>query len=159
MGKLRHIAITVPDPWAAAEFYRQAFGMTKVGETDHALARDSDYLVAACPGGPATRRIVNAPVLEALGKDGFLINIARGSVVDTDALIAALEKGSIAGAGLDVIDGEPVVPEALLKSNKVLFTPHMAGRTPEVIWNQLKLLLANIDAVLAGQPAPNRVPL
>ena len=123
------------------------------------LARDSDFLVAACPGGPATRRIVNAPVLEALGKDGFLINIARGSVVDTDALIAALEKGGIAGAGLDVIDGEPVVPEALLKSNKVLFTPHMAGRTPEVIWNQLKLLLANIDAVLAGQPAPNRVPL
>lgn len=124
-----------------------------------ALARDSEYLVAACPGGPETRHIVNAQVLEALGKDGFFINIARGSVVDTQALIAALDNGTIAGAGLDVVEGEPVVPEGLLKSDKVLFTPHMAGRTPDVIWNQVKLFTANAEAVLAGKTPPNPVPM
>jgi lactate dehydrogenase-like 2-hydroxyacid dehydrogenase len=122
------------------------------------MARDVDYLVAACPGGPGTRHIVNAAVLSALGKDGFFINIARGSVVDTNALIAALEGGVIAGAGLDVVDGEPVVPEALLNSDKVLFTPHMAGRTPDVIWAQVDLFLANVDAAFAGKPLPNLVP-
>jgi lactate dehydrogenase-like 2-hydroxyacid dehydrogenase len=122
------------------------------------LAENSDYLVAACPGGPATRHIVNAEVLAALGQQGFLINIARGTVVDTAALIDALERGVIAGAGLDVIEGEPAVPEALLKSPKVLITPHMAGRTPDVIWSQVKLFNANVEAVLAGKPAPNVVP-
>ncbi|HEX4327850.1 MAG TPA: 2-hydroxyacid dehydrogenase [Burkholderiales bacterium] len=123
------------------------------------LAEDSEYLVAACPGGPATRHIVNAQVLEALGPEGFFVNIARGSVVDTAALIDALERGVIAGAGLDVVEGEPVVPEGLLKSNKVLFTPHMAGRTPDVVWNQVKLFTANAEAVLAGKTPPNPVPV
>jgi lactate dehydrogenase-like 2-hydroxyacid dehydrogenase len=123
------------------------------------LARDSDYLIAACPGGPGTHHIVNAGVLAALGKNGFFINIARGSVVDTQALIAALEGGVIAGAGLDVVEGEPVVPEALLKSNKVLFTPHLAGRTPEVVDAQLAMFIANAEAVLAGKPPRNPVPV
>ncbi len=122
------------------------------------LARDSDYLVAATPGGPATRHMVNAQVLAALGKDGFFINIARGSVVDTQALIAALDGGVIAGAGLDVVEGEPAVPEALLKSNKVLFTPHLGGRSPEVVPAQLKMFFANAEAVLAGKPALTPVP-
>lgn len=123
-----------------------------------AMAQDSDYLVAACPGGAATRHIVNAEVLKALGPQGFFINIARGSVVDTDALIRALDEGIIAGAGLDVVDGEPVVPEGLVKSSKVLLTPHMAGRTPDVIFNQVALFTRNAEAVLAGKPAPNAVP-
>jgi len=123
-----------------------------------ALAADCDYLVAACPGGPATRHIVNAQVLAALGPQGFFINIARGSVVDTAALIDALEREGIAGAGLDVVEGEPVVPAALLNSERVLFTPHMAGRTPEVVWAQVDMLRANVEAVLAGRPAPNVVP-
>jgi len=123
-----------------------------------ALAENSDYLVAACPGGPATRHLVNAEVLAALGQQGIFVNIARGSVVDTAALIDALERDVIYGAGLDVIDGEPAVPEALMKSSKVLMTPHMAGRTPDVIPNQVKLFLANVEAVLAGKPAPNVAP-
>ena len=122
------------------------------------LAENSDYLVAACPGGPATRHIVNAEVLAALGQQGFFINIARGSVVDTAALIDALDREVIAGAALDVIEGEPVVPEGLLKSPKVLMTPHMAGRTPDVIWSQVKLFVANVEAVLGGNPAPNVAP-
>jgi len=122
------------------------------------LAKDSDYLVAATPGGPATRHMVGAKVLAALGKDGFFINIARGSVVDNQALIAALEGGVIAGAGLDVIEGEPLVPEALLKSKKVLFTPHLAGRTPEVVPAQLGMFIANAEAVLAGKPPVTPVP-
>jgi lactate dehydrogenase-like 2-hydroxyacid dehydrogenase len=123
------------------------------------MAENSDYLVAACPGGEATRHIVNAQVLHALGPQGFFINIARGSVVDTQALIAALDGGLIAGAALDVVEGEPKVPEALLRSDKVLFTPHVAGRTPDVIFNQAALFKRNVDAVLAGQPAPNAVPV
>ena len=122
------------------------------------LAENSDYLVAACPGGPATRHLVNAEVLAALGQQGIFVNIARGSVVDTAALIDALERDVIYGAGLDVIDGEPVVPEALMRSPKVLMTPHMAGRTPDVIPNQVKLFFANVDAVMAGKPAPNVAP-
>jgi len=71
------------------------------------LARDVDILILSCSGGPATRHLVNAPVLAALGNDGFLINVARGSVVEEEALIHALETGAIAGAGLDVFEGEP----------------------------------------------------
>jgi lactate dehydrogenase-like 2-hydroxyacid dehydrogenase len=123
------------------------------------LAENSDYLVAACPGGPATRHLVNAEVLAALGQQGIFVNIARGSVLDTNALIDALERDVILGAGLDVIDGEPAVPEALMQSPKVLMTPHMAGRTPDVIPNQVDLFTRNVMAVLEGHPAPNVVPV
>ena len=79
-----------------------------------ALARWADFLVLSCPGGPATRHLVSAAVLDALGPDGFLINVARGSVVDEAALIRAIETDRIAGAGLDVYADEPRVPAALL---------------------------------------------
>ncbi len=143
-----------------------AFGMTIGYHARHArpdlawryfsnpveLARDSDYLIAACPGGPATRHLINAEALDALGPNGYVINIARGSVVDTAALIAALKAKRIAGAGLDVIEGEPDIPVELLSLDNVIFTPHMAGRSPEAMRAQFDLLVANLEARFSDKP-------
>lgn len=122
------------------------------------LAAASDYLVLACPGGPATRHIVNAQVLDALGPEGYLVNVARGSVVDTEALIAALRERRIAGAGLDVIDGEPNMPAELLTLDNVLLTPHVAGRAPNSLKAQYRATIANIVGVLNGTGPVSPVP-
>jgi lactate dehydrogenase-like 2-hydroxyacid dehydrogenase len=122
------------------------------------LAEASDFLVVACPGGAATRHLVNREVLRSLGSQGFLINIARGSVVHTGDLVAALQQGEIAGAGLDVLEGEPEVPQALRVMEQVLLTPHVSGRSPEAQRAQLACLEANLRAFWAGQPLPNPVP-
>lgn len=123
------------------------------------LARASDFLVACCPGGAATRHLVNADVLAALGPQGFIVNVARGSVVDTAALIAALQAGTLGGAGLDVLDTEPAVPAALHAFDNVLVTPHMAGRSPAAQAAQTAALLASLDAFFAGRsPASVVVP-
>lgn len=118
------------------------------------LARDSDFLVLACPGGAATRHLVNARVLEALGPKGVLVNISRGSVVDTAALIAALESGGIAGAGLDVFEAEPDLPAALLACRNTVLTPHMAGRSPAAITAQTDMLLGSLVAHFEEGKAP-----
>lgn len=123
-----------------------------------ALAEASDFLVAATPGGADTRHLVNAAVLDALGPQGYLVNIARGSVVDTEALIAALAERRIAGAGLDVVEGEPVVPPALLKLDNVVLTPHSAGRSPEAVSATVALFLENATAHFAGKPVLTPVP-
>ena len=122
------------------------------------LATNSDYLVLACPGGPETRHLVNAPILAALGPRGVVINIARGSVIDTDALVHALTHGFIAGAGLDVVDGEPAVPAALIACDNVVFTPHIAGRSPNAFRNLLEGLMANLEAHFGGRPVITPVP-
>ena len=121
------------------------------------LACTSDFLVVACPGGADTRHLVDAHVLDALGAEGFLINVARGSVVDTVALLGALRRGAIAGAALDVVEGEPDVPRELLALDNVILTPHVAGRSPDVVQAQLALCLANLDALFAGRPLTSRV--
>ena len=115
------------------------------------LARASDFLVVACPGGAATRHLVDGEALAALGPGGFLVNVARGSVVDTAALAEALGRGTIAGAGLDVIEGEPEVPPALLACDNELFTPHVAGRSPAAAAAQRDALAANLAAHFAGR--------
>lgn len=114
------------------------------------LAQASDYLVAACPGGAATHHIVNAQILQALGPRGFFVNVARGSVVDTQALIQALQQGRIAGAGLDVLEAEPEVPQALRELDNVLITPHVAGRSPVAQAAQTQALLASLASHFAG---------
>ncbi|SHN42141.1 Lactate dehydrogenase [Duganella sacchari] len=116
------------------------------------LARDSDYLMLACPGGPATRHLVNKEVLDALGPQGFLVNIARGSVVDTTALIEALQQKRIAGAALDVIENEPAIPPEAAQLDTLILTPHISGRSPEAQQAQHDALLYNIRACLEGQP-------
>jgi lactate dehydrogenase-like 2-hydroxyacid dehydrogenase len=110
------------------------------------LAHDSDYLVLACPGGAATRHLVDAAVLEALGPRGFLVNISRGSVVDTAALMQALERRTIAGAALDVIEGEPALPAGAAQLDSLILTPHISGRSPEAQLAQHAVLLANLSA-------------
>lgn len=95
------------------------------------LAHRSDFLVVALPGGAATRHLVNARLLDALGPRGYLVNVGRGSIVDEAALIQALQQGRIAGAGLDVYEREPEVPAALRQSDKVVLMPHRGGSTFE----------------------------
>jgi lactate dehydrogenase-like 2-hydroxyacid dehydrogenase len=123
------------------------------------LARWADFLIASAPGGVGTRHIINADVLTALGPKGYLVNVGRGTVVDSDALIDALEAKRIAGAGLDVIEGEPAVPPKLLRFDNVIITPHCAGRAPESHTASTALLLANLNAHFSGKPLVTPVPL
>jgi len=124
------------------------------------LAAAVDFLIVATPGGSDTRHLVDAPVLDALGPHGYLINIARGSVIDTDALIAALASARIAGAGLDVFDHEPQVPDALKTLGNVVMTPHMGGQSPEAAQGTVQLVVNNLLAYFSGQPVltPVRLP-
>ncbi len=116
------------------------------------LAAWADILMIAVPGGAATRHMVDAKVLAALGPEGFVVNIGRGSVIDTAALVAALRSGGLAGAALDVIDGEPHVPDDLRALPNVVLTPHMAGRSPEAVQATITLVLSNLEAFFAGRP-------
>jgi len=125
------------------------------------LATWADFLVAAAPGGAGTRHLVNADVLAALGPRGYLVNVGRGTVVDTAALMDALRAKRIAGAGLDVLEGEPAVPPVLpelLSFDSVIVTPHVAGRAPESRAAATTLLLSNLNAHFAGKPLPSPVP-
>lgn len=124
------------------------------------LATWADFLIAAAPGGAGSRHLVNADVLTALGPKGYLVNIGRGTVVDTAALIDALQSHRIAGAGLDVVEGEPNVPPRLpelLQFDNAVVTPHCAGRAPEARAAATALLLANLNAYFAGKPLPSPV--
>ncbi len=123
-----------------------------------ALASWSDFLLVITPGGAATRHLINAEVLRALGPQSYLINVARGSVVDEPALIAALQNGVIAGAGLDVYADEPRVPEALRALPNVVLTPHMASGTAQTRGAMSDLTLANLQAHFDGKPLPTPVP-
>jgi lactate dehydrogenase-like 2-hydroxyacid dehydrogenase len=122
------------------------------------LAAQVDFLVAITPGGAGTKHLINAEVLKALGPRGFLINVARGSVVDEEALIAALQNGTIAGAGLDVFANEPHVPNALWNMRNVVLTPHMASATTETRQAMADLAFANMQAGISGQPLLTPVP-
>ena len=96
-----------------------------------AMAHDCDVLMVITPGGAATKHLVNAEVLEALGPDGILINVARGSVVDEAALVDALQSGKLGAAGLDVFEAEPKVPQALKAMDNVVLLPHVGSATIE----------------------------
>jgi lactate dehydrogenase-like 2-hydroxyacid dehydrogenase len=116
------------------------------------LAADVDILVVATSGGSGTQHLVDRQVLEALGPEGYLVNIARGSVVDQDALVEALTLGRLAGAGLDVFTDEPNVPEALTKLDNVVLLPHVGSGTVETRAAMEALVLANLDRFLqSGQ--------
>ena len=123
-----------------------------------ALAAESDFLVVITPGGAATRHMINAEVLKALGPRGYVINVARGSVMDQDALIEALEKGVIAGAGLDVFAKEPEVPQRLLNLPNVVLTPHVGSATHETRRAMANLAFDNLKAHFAGAPLITPVP-
>lgn len=111
-----------------------------------ALAAASDVLIAIVPGGAATRHLVDARVLAALGKDGVFINVARGSVVDQDALIAALRDGTILAAGLDVYADEPHVPDALIAMPQVVLLPHLGSASVHTRAAMGQLVVDNLVA-------------
>lgn len=116
-----------------------------------ALATWADFLVVATPGGPGTRHLVDAAVLTALGPRGVVVNIARGSVIDTAALAAALREGRIAAAGLDVYESEPAPPAELLGLDNVVLTPHVAGWSPEAVQASIDRFIENARRHLAGE--------
>ncbi|EOA05973.1 D-2-hydroxyacid dehydrogenase [Herbaspirillum frisingense GSF30] len=122
------------------------------------LAAAVDFLVMITPGGAGTRALVNADVLDALGPKGFLINVARGSVVDETALIAALKAGTIAGAGLDVFENEPNIPAELAAQENVVLTPHMASGTLVTRTAMADLAFNNLQAHFSGKPVITPVP-
>jgi lactate dehydrogenase-like 2-hydroxyacid dehydrogenase len=123
------------------------------------LAEWSDVLMVAVRASAETRHAVNAGVLQALGPKGHLVNISRGIAVDEEALCDALESGAIAGAGLDVFENEPNVPDRLKAIDNVVITPHIAAMADSAQAAQQALLLRNLDAFFAGKPLPSGVPL
>ncbi|HQZ07401.1 MAG: 2-hydroxyacid dehydrogenase [Rhodoferax sp.] len=123
-----------------------------------ALAREVDFMIVITPGGAGTKGLIDAKVLAALGAKGYLINLARGSVVDQPALIHALTTGVIAGAALDVFADEPNVPAELRACDNVVLTPHMASGTWETRGAMADLAFANLQAHFAGKPLLTPVP-
>jgi lactate dehydrogenase-like 2-hydroxyacid dehydrogenase len=105
-----------------------------------------------CPGGAATYHLVNADVLAALGPEGTLINVARGSVVDEPALVKALADGSLGAAGLDVFESEPKVPEALFGMDQVVLQPHVGSATHQTRKAMGDLTVDNLRAHFTGKP-------
>ncbi len=122
-----------------------------------ALAAKVDGLVLTCPGGPATRHLVNRRVLDALGPDGWLVNVARGTVVDEKALVEALMTRRIWGAGLDVFENEPKAPPELFELDNVVLQPHQASATAETRNAMSDLAVENIDLHFAGKPVKTPV--
>ncbi len=131
----------------AAEFYGSAAE----------LAADVDVLVAAVPGGAATRHLIGSVVFAAMKPTAHFINIARGDVVDEAALITALEDGVIAGAGLDVYEFEPAVPDRLKALENVTLLPHLGTAALEVREGMGRMAVANLSAFFGGKPVPNPV--
>jgi lactate dehydrogenase-like 2-hydroxyacid dehydrogenase len=121
------------------------------------LAKVSDILFVTVAATPATRNLVGREVLDALGPHGYLINVARGSIVDEPALVAALEDKRLGGAGLDVFADEPAVPAALLAMDNVALAPHIGSATVDARTAMADLTLANLDAFFAGKPLPTPV--
>ncbi|WP_410218313.1 NAD(P)-dependent oxidoreductase [Paracoccus sp. (in: a-proteobacteria)] len=119
-----------------------------------ALAQDCTLLFVTAAGGAETRGLVDATVLRALGSDGILVNVARGPVVDADALACALRAGTIAGAGLDVFEDEPNVPQVLIDAPNCVLTPHLGSATDAARAAMATLVLDNIAAHVAGRPLP-----
>lgn len=116
------------------------------------MARQSDYLMVACKGGPDTHHLVSAAVIDALGPQGTLINVARGSVVDEPALIAALAQGRLGHAALDVFESEPSPSPEVLKLPNVIVQPHQGSATLETRTEIGQLMIDNLSAHFAGKP-------
>ncbi|WP_371153279.1 2-hydroxyacid dehydrogenase [Jannaschia sp. 2305UL9-9] len=145
-----------------ADIHYHARSEKDVPYTYHATAADCaaacEVLVAITPGGASTRHMVNAEVLKALGPDGIFINVARGSVCDEQALVEALQQGKIAGAGLDVFEEEPKIPDALKSMDNVVLTPHVASGTHETRQAMGDLVVANLQQWLKDGSVKTAVP-
>ncbi|KRA00100.1 D-glycerate dehydrogenase [Mesorhizobium sp. Root157] len=134
----------------------RAMGARQLASIEDVLAQ-SDFVSLHCPGGAENRHLINSARLSAMKKGAFLINTARGDVVDQDALVAALESGGIAGAGLDVFASEPEVPAGLTRMENVVLLPHLGSATEETRVAMGMKALENLTAFFAGEPVPDRV--
>lgn len=123
----------------------------------HTLAHESDFLVIAASGGAANRGLIDASVFKVMPEHAWLINVARGSLVDEEALIQALQKGVIAGAGLDVYEQEPHVPAALIALDNVVLQPHVASATHETRQRMSEVVFNNVTAYFTAAPLPNAI--
>ncbi len=121
------------------------------------MAGDADWLVVVTPGGAATKNLVDKDVLQVLGPRGFLVNVARGSVVEEKALIELLQNGGLAGAALDVFADEPNVTEELLALDNVVLSPHQGSATHQTRFAMGALVVANLEAFFAGEPLLTQV--
>jgi lactate dehydrogenase-like 2-hydroxyacid dehydrogenase len=121
------------------------------------LARESDILILTCPGGKSTEKIINTSILQALGPKGYLINVARGSVVNEDDLINALQNKVIAGAALDVFENEPNPKADFLTLSNVLLTPHIGSATQETRQAMTNLAIDNLEAFFNHQSLPTPI--
>jgi lactate dehydrogenase-like 2-hydroxyacid dehydrogenase len=121
------------------------------------MARDADWLVLIAPGGKSTDKIVSREVLTALGPDGYLVNMGRGTLVDEPALVEMLQSGGIAGAALDVFDKEPNVPEVLFALDNVVLSPHQGSATHQTRYKMGALVVENLEAHFRGDPLPSAV--
>jgi len=119
------------------------------------LARWADFLVVITAGGAGTRHLIDAKVLDALGPKGFLVNVSRGTVVDEQALVQALQHKRIGGAGLDVFEREPQVPHELFTLDNVVMVPHIASATVQTREAMAQRVMDNLAAFFAGQPLPS----
>ena len=116
------------------------------------MARDADWLVLIAPGGKATEKIVSREVLTALGPDGYIVNMGRGTLIDESAMIELLQSGKLGGAALDVFEKEPSVPEALFALDNVVLSPHQGSATLQTRTKMGNLVVANLEAHFAGEP-------
>lgn len=122
-----------------------------------AMARDIDWLVVIAPGGKETERVVSRRVLAALGPEGCVVNLARGTLIDEPAMVEMLATGELGGAALDVFENEPQVPEALFGLDNVVLSPHQGSATRQTRDQMGTRMVANLDAHFAGEPLPSAV--
>lgn len=134
----------------------RAMGARQLASVEEVLA-EADFVSLHCPGGAENRHLINAARLRAMKPGAFLINTARGDVVDQQALVEALESGTIAGAGLDVYDGEPAVPAALLRLENVVLLPHLGSATEETRVAMGMRAVDNLTAFFEGRSVPDKV--
>ncbi|XP_027083094.1 glyoxylate/hydroxypyruvate reductase HPR3-like [Coffea arabica] len=123
------------------------------------LASNVDILVVCCALTNETRHIINRDVMKALGKEGIIVNIGRGSLIDEKEMVKLLVKGEIGGAGLDVFENEPVVPRELHALDNVVLSPHRGGAVPESLLRLQEIMIANIEAFFANKPLLSEIEL
>ena len=141
--------IVFHDPFPPGADELQGLNATQCQSTEAVYAQ-ADFLSLHCPGGPATHHLIDADAFAAMKSSAFLINSARGDVVDEVALVTALQAGEIAGAGLDVYEKEPAVTEALLSMENVVLLPHLGSATSETRYAMGMRVVENIEAFFAG---------
>jgi lactate dehydrogenase-like 2-hydroxyacid dehydrogenase len=148
--------ILFQDPYPPSKEVINSMGAVQCATVEEVLA-EADFVSLHCPGGKETRHLMNAERFGKMKKSAFLINTARGDVVDEQALVAALKNGTIAGAGLDVYEAEPKVTEELLGLENVVLLPHLGSATRETRVAMGMRVLENLEAFFAGKPVRDRV--